>query len=170
MIGVEDEQYVECLGHRQAHLVFGDRQRIHHVQEVGAVVEIVARVDVSLVHRVLVGPGGDGRHLGDQAHGTDASGLGIQWIEGVRVVGTQRRRRRSQLLHRMRRNRKRFEHYGACPHGAVCGGGPLRRTLRAGQRWVVRLRRAGTQPRGTRSARSTVRSGSPDTEGCLLPR
>ena len=43
------------------------RHRKAHLQEVGGVVEIVARVDERLADRILVGHRRDRRHLGDHA-------------------------------------------------------------------------------------------------------
>ena len=37
-----------------------------HVEEVRRVVEVVPRIDERLADRILVGPGDDRRHLGDQ--------------------------------------------------------------------------------------------------------
>jgi hypothetical protein len=103
VIGVQDEQQVERLvEHRRHHIGLG-RDGEHHVQEVLGVGEIVPRVDEGLADRLLVGEGGDGAGLGDQADDVE---LAILIRRRPRVEGRQRRDHRGEHHHRMGRDRE----------------------------------------------------------------
>ena len=83
VVGVEDKDAVHGALEHGADLVGLGGDGVHHVQEVGGVAEVVARVDERLADGVFVGPGGDGRELGDQAEGADASMLQVIDVEAV---------------------------------------------------------------------------------------
>ena len=73
-----------------------------HVQQVAAVVEVVARIDERLPERVLVGGRGDGRELGDDAVGED---LAVPRVMDVHRVVIERRHRRHHRRHHRHRVR-----------------------------------------------------------------
>ncbi len=87
-----------------------DRDRIHfvgfaghgeeHVQQVRAIVEVVARIDEGLSERVLVGGRRDGRHLGDDAMREDLAMLRILDVHGVVI---ERRHRADDAGHHRHR-------------------------------------------------------------------
>jgi len=87
MVGVQDEDAVHCLGQHRADRFDLARGVEHHVQEVFRVVQVVTRVHHGLAHGVLVGHRGDGRHLGDQAHGRNLAVTRIIDIQRVVVEG-----------------------------------------------------------------------------------
>ena len=60
VVGVQDEQLVEGANYHGVDFVLLGGEAEHHVQEVGAVVQVVARVVQRVAHVVLVGPGRDG--------------------------------------------------------------------------------------------------------------
>ena len=100
MVGVEDEQQVERLGHRIQFQRLA-RHLEHHVQEAGDVFEVVARVADRPADRGAVGRRGDRRHLGEQADRGEATLLGIVDVEGVVVERRQRGDRGGQDGHRV---------------------------------------------------------------------
>src|SRR5690606_40419747 len=67
VIGVQDEEQVQCFRGDFVDVVRLGRYREEHVQQVLAVVEVVARVDERLAGAELEGGGGDRRQLGDDA-------------------------------------------------------------------------------------------------------
>ncbi len=69
VVGVEDEQLVEYRHHLGQDDVRPHRRVEHHVEEVAAVGQVVARVDERLADGFLVGKGGDGTDLGDEPAG-----------------------------------------------------------------------------------------------------
>ena len=100
VVGVQDEQQIERLGGDRIDLVVLARHREEHVQHVGAVIEIVARIDERLAERVLVRRGRDGRQLGDDAMRED---LAMPRIMDVgRVVIERRHRGHDRRHHRHR--------------------------------------------------------------------
>ena len=109
---------------RPGRAVFLGRHGEHHLQEVGGVVEVVVRIDVWLMDSVLVSPGDHGRGLGDQPPGADVDRSLVRRVEGIRVVGGQRRGRRGQDLHRVRRVGERLEEVlHVFPEQGVAGDG-----------------------------------------------
>ena len=68
MIGVQNENAIHGANDDVVDLVLLGRHGKHHAQEVGGVGQVVARIHEGLTHRVLVGHGNHGRHLGDQAN------------------------------------------------------------------------------------------------------
>src|SRR5690606_17550447 len=85
VVGVQDEQQVQRLGHDRVQLQRLARHLEHHVQEAADVVEVVARVADRPADRVAVGGGGQGRHLRQQADGGQAALLRIVQVQGVVV-------------------------------------------------------------------------------------
>ena len=71
MVGVQDEEHVERLLQARVGLVLGLGHLEEHGQEVARVREVVVGVDVGQPEAVAVGEGGEGRHLGDEAHRRD---------------------------------------------------------------------------------------------------
>ncbi len=67
MVGVEDEDPVHRLLDCGAELILLGGHAEGHAQEVARVAHAVARIHERLADRVLVGPGGNRRHLCDQA-------------------------------------------------------------------------------------------------------
>ena len=63
---MHDQEHVEGVGEVGIDVVFLAWHREHHVEEVFAVVEVVAGIHQRLAARLLVAVGGDGRQLGEQ--------------------------------------------------------------------------------------------------------
>jgi hypothetical protein len=74
----------------------------HHVQEVGGVVEVVARIHERLADVVFVGHRRERRHLGDQSIEGDAAILGVGEISRVVIEGRQRADHADHHRHRVR--------------------------------------------------------------------
>ena len=89
VVGVQDEDAVECTFQHGADLVLFTRRGEHHVQEVACVAQVVLRVHVGLAHGVLVGHGDQRRHLGNQADGRDVAVLWVVDVGAVMVEGRQ---------------------------------------------------------------------------------
>ncbi len=85
MIGMQDEDAIHGLGQHRADRFDLARGVEHHVQEVFRVAQVVARIHQRLTDRVLVNHRGDGRHLGDQAHGGNFAVVRIVDVQGVVV-------------------------------------------------------------------------------------
>jgi hypothetical protein len=102
VVGVEDEQDVECA--LQAGIRFVPRlvHVEHHREEVARVAEVVVRIHVRQPHVVAVGEGGEGGHLGDQPDRRHVALLGVVDVLGVRVEGGQRAHRGEQHPHGVR--------------------------------------------------------------------
>ena len=90
MVGVEDEDAVEGPGQHRIDPVLLAGRGEHHVDEVLGIAQIVARIDEGLTDRVLVGPGGDGRHLGDHPVGGDHPVMRILDVQVLVVEGAER--------------------------------------------------------------------------------
>ncbi len=87
MIGVQDEEQVERLRHLRVDLVVLRRHREHHVQQVGGVAKVVARVDVRLADRLLERPRRQGRQLGNEPVDRDLHRSRIKDVLRVGVEG-----------------------------------------------------------------------------------
>src|SRR5437867_2925514 len=83
VIRVQHQQQVERLGDDRVDLVRLGRHAEHHVQEVGRVAHVVERVDVWLPDALLVRPGGNGRHLGQQPMDAYLDVLRVEWVLAV---------------------------------------------------------------------------------------
>ncbi len=68
---MERQDAVHGAREHGADFVFLAGRRIHHMQEVFREAQLVAGIDEGLTKGVFIGPGGDRRHLGDQAVGRD---------------------------------------------------------------------------------------------------
>ena len=67
VIGMQRENAIHRTAQdRVDHVILG-RHRETHAQEVGREIKVVARILERLADRVFIGPGRNGRHLGDQA-------------------------------------------------------------------------------------------------------
>ena len=98
VIGVQDEDPVERPREHRVDLVFLARHREAHAQEVRRVVEVVLRIHEGLADRVLVGHGGERRHLGDHAHGGDHALVRIRDVGRVVIEGRRARRREATMM------------------------------------------------------------------------
>ena len=90
MVGVENEDAAHGAREHRIDLVFLARHREAHMQEVGGVLEIIARIDEWLADGVFVGHGGDSRHLGDHAHARHLALRGILDVDRVVIEGRER--------------------------------------------------------------------------------
>ena len=102
MIGVQDEDAVERAHQHVVHLVFLARHGEHHAHEVRRVVELVARIDEGLPHRVLVTHRYQGGQLGNQADRRNVAMMGIGDVQRVVVEGGEGADDADQHRHRMR--------------------------------------------------------------------
>ena len=75
---------------------------VHHVEEVLGVAKIVARIHERLADGIFIGPGGDSRHLGDQAEGADAAVVRVRDVQAVVIEGRERADDAADDRHRMR--------------------------------------------------------------------
>ena len=101
VVGVQHEDGVHRLGEHRVDLVLLARVAEHHVQEVLAVGEVIARVHERLTDVVLVAHGRQGRHLGDQAHGADVAFLLVGDVQVVVIEGGQATDHAAQDRHRV---------------------------------------------------------------------
>ena len=128
VIGVQDQQQVDRLVDHRIDVIGLARRREHHVQEVGDVGQLVARVQERLADRVLVGVGRHRRHLRQQPVHRDLDA-------GADCAGRASPGRRRRARPPPRRTRP----SGACPsagsrrsagspRAAWCGCGSSRRS------------------------------------------
>ena len=87
MVGVQDEDAVHGPHQRRVDLIILGRNGEAHAPEVLGVAEVVARRHEGLADVVLVGPRGDGRHLGDQTNGRDVALDRIMDVQAVVIEG-----------------------------------------------------------------------------------
>ncbi len=90
MVCMEDEDAIHGTGQNRVHLVLLAGYGEAHVQEVGGVIEIVLRINEGLADMVLVGHGGDRRHLGDHAQRSDHALVRIGDVGRVMIEGGER--------------------------------------------------------------------------------
>ena len=102
VVGMQDQDAVERARDDRVHHVGLARHREAHLQEVRGVVEVVARIDEGLADGILVGHGGQRRHLGHQAVARDHALLRIVDVGGVVVEGRERADRAAHDGHGMR--------------------------------------------------------------------
>ena len=102
VIGVQDEQQIERLRSHRIDVVRLARHGEEHVQQVRAVVEIVARIDERLAERVLVGRRGDRRNLRDDAMREDLAMARVMDVHRVVIERRHRRDHARQHRHRVR--------------------------------------------------------------------
>ena len=105
VVGVEDEEQVQRAHRHRVGAVGLGRHREHHVEEVRAVVEIVARVDEGVPDALLVGERGEGGQLAHQARDGDVPIFVGLRVERVRIVGRERGHHGGEDRHRVRRHR-----------------------------------------------------------------
>ena len=87
MVGVQDEDGVKGLGDDWIGFVILARIGEHHVQEVFAVIELVARVVGRHAAGVLIAHGGYGRHFGDESKGADFAVAFVLDVQRIVVEG-----------------------------------------------------------------------------------
>jgi hypothetical protein len=121
VIGVQREDPVHRAAEDRVHHVILGRDGKAHAQEVRRIIEIVARIDEGLADGILVGPGRDRRHLGDQADRGDLALPGIGDIGRVVVEGRHRADHADHDRHRMRVTAEPAEevHHLLVQHGVV---------------------------------------------------
>ena len=102
VIRVKDEDPVHRLGQHRIDFVILARVGEQHVKEVLGELELVSRIDERLADGVLVGPGGDRRHLGDQAVRGDHPVARIGDIGRIVIERRQRADDADHHRHRMR--------------------------------------------------------------------
>ena len=102
VVGMQDEQQVERFGGHRIDVVLLAGHREEHVQHVGAVVEIVARIDEGLAERMLVCRRRDGRQLGDDAVREDLAMPRVMDVHRVVIERRHRRHHRRHHRHRVR--------------------------------------------------------------------
>ena len=86
VVGVEDQEEVERPLEHRRDLVGLGRHREHHVEEVGAVGEVVLGIDERLADVFLVREGGDRLRLGEEANDVQVD---VLRRPGLRVVGRE---------------------------------------------------------------------------------
>ena len=101
VVRMEYEQQIERLRRDRIDLVGLARHGEEHVQQVAAVVEIVARIDERLAERVLVGRRGDRRNLGDDAVSEDLALPRVIDVHRVVIERGHRCDHRGHHRHRM---------------------------------------------------------------------
>ena len=79
MVGVQDEQQIECLLHDRIGLVLPLGHLEHHVEEVPREAQLVVGIGVGDPPAVPVGEGRHGRHLGDQPMRLRLLRLGVSY-------------------------------------------------------------------------------------------
>ncbi len=102
VVGVQDQDAVQCAHQHVVDLVFLARVGEHHAHEVGAVGQFVQRIGERLADRIFIGHGDQGRHLGDQAHGRNFAMARIVDVERIMVERGQRADSADQNRHRVR--------------------------------------------------------------------
>src|SRR4030095_11725509 len=101
VIRVQDQQQVQDLDDFLINFIWFRGNREHHVEEVRAVGKVVLRVDERLADRLLVGEGGDGPHLRQQARDGRLPLVPVLHVERLRVEARQRQHHRRQDRHWM---------------------------------------------------------------------
>ena len=89
MIGMQREDAVHGARQDRIDSVGLGRHREAHMQEVGRIGQVVARINEGLADRVLVGHGRNGRHLGDQPQRSGFALDRIGDVDGVVIEGRQ---------------------------------------------------------------------------------
>ena len=102
MVGMEDEDQVHRLGEHRIDLEVLRRHGEAEPEEIGGVVEVVARIHEGLAHGIFVGPACDGRHLGDHPVGRHGPVPGILDVDAVMVEGRERADHAAHHRHRVR--------------------------------------------------------------------
>ncbi len=101
MVGVQNEEHVERLLQARVGLVLGLGHLEEHAEEVAWVGEVVVGVDVGQPETVAVGEGGEGRHLGYEAHRRHVPLVLVVYVLRLRVEGRERANRSLQHPHRV---------------------------------------------------------------------
>ena len=93
VVGMQDQEHAERLDNHRINLVRMHRRVEHHVQEVGAIAQIVPRVDKGLADRLLVGEGRDRAQFREQACRRDVDRLLALIAPVLREFGVEGRER-----------------------------------------------------------------------------
>ena len=101
MVGVHDQEHVEGIGEIGVDVVFLARHREHHMEEVFAVVEVVAGIHQRLPARLLMAVGGDRGEFGEQPVQAHLDLSRIADVEGVLVEGREGSDHAARNRHRM---------------------------------------------------------------------
>ena len=101
VIGMQDQQQVERLHGDRLEPVLLAGHCEEHVEQVGAVRQVVLRIDERLAEDVLVGGRGDCRDLGDDPVREDLAVARVMDVQRVVVEGRHRRDHGRHLRHRM---------------------------------------------------------------------
>ena len=102
MVGMQNEQQVDRFGRHGIDRIGLAGHRKKHVEHVGAVAQIVARIDERLAERVLVGRGGDRRQFRDDAMREDFPVARIVDVRRVVIESRHRSDHRRDHRHGMR--------------------------------------------------------------------
>ncbi len=87
---MQDEDAIHSAREHGIDFVFLARHGEAHMQKIRRVREFVPRIDERLTDGILVGHGGDGRHLRDHADASDIALLRILDVDRVVIEGRQR--------------------------------------------------------------------------------
>ena len=101
MVSMQDHDAIECAGEHRVHHVGLARYSKAHLQEVGRVIEVVARIDERLPDKILVGHRGDRRHLRNHAVAGDHTVARVVDVGGVVIEGRERAHHAAHYCHRM---------------------------------------------------------------------
>ena len=98
---MQDEEQVQCLCCNRIDFISLAGHCVEHVEHVGAVVEVVARIDKRLTQRVLVRRCGDRRDLGNDAVREDLAVTRVIDVHRVVIEGRHRGHNRRHHRHRV---------------------------------------------------------------------
>ena len=101
VIGVQDEENIECAFQCGIRPVarFGRTEK--HVQKISRIAELVIGVNKGHAQRMAISKGGDGGHLADQAVGLFLAGFLAEDVFGVVIESGERRDGRDHHAHGM---------------------------------------------------------------------
>ena len=136
MVGMQDQQHVQRADDLRIDLVGLRRQAERHPEEVLHQGKRVVRIQERLADRLLVGVGGDGRHLREQPDRRQFHLLVVQRVQRVLVIGAQCVDRAGQHRHRVGVAREAVEEplEVLVQQGVPLDlGGEVRQLLRGGQ-------------------------------------
>ena len=102
VIGVEDEEDVQCALNSRVHFVLRLRHLKQHVQEVPRVAEIVIGIDVGKSKMMPIRVGSDRGHFPDQTKDLELAGLGIVDVLCIRIERGESRNGAYEHPHRVR--------------------------------------------------------------------
>ena len=147
VVGVQHEDAVERARHHRVDAEILARHAEAHAQEIGAVAEVVLRIQERLADRILVGHRRQRRHLGDHPHRGDFALARIVDVDRVVVEGRQRADARHHHRHRMRVAAEAVEEprHLLVDHGVAADPVVEFRLLRRGRQLAVEQHVAGLE-------------------------